>query len=315
MHGNTDNEEQKRTVRWSRDLKVKEMKRKTDIRDKKALITGGASGIGLATAEKLAEKGAVPILVDIDQFSLDKALSSLDAEGFEAHGFHIDITDIEGVREMARELDGQGLSPEILVNCAGLTLVAHCSATEHDEWERIINVNLMGTIYMIETFLPAMEKEGYGHIVNIGSIDGLIPIPGQAPYCASKFAITGLTEVLYFDLRQHGIGVTLVCPGYVSTPMAKSLPIKDMHTEFRGSGMLMRVFEAFSSTPQKIAEHAVEAVIANRFLVIPGLPSRIIYHYRRLFPRLATSSGLVAARIFARLRKIFPYREPLGSGL
>ena len=280
------------------------MKRKTDIRNRRALITGGGSGIGLATAERLAEKGAVPILVDIDKSSLDKALARLEAEGFEAHGFQVDITDIEGVRGMARELEVKGLTPEILINCAGLTLVAHCSATEHDEWERIINVNLMGTIYMIETFLPAMEKKGCGHIVNIGSIDGLIPIPGQAPYCASKFAITGLTEVLYFDLRQHGIGVTLVCPGYVSTPMVKSMPIKDMNTEFRGSGMLMRVFEAFSSSPQKIAEHVVEAVINNKFLVIPTLPSRIIYHYRRLFPRLATSSGLIVARIFAWLRKI-----------
>jgi short-subunit dehydrogenase len=286
------------------------MKKNIDIRDKKALITGGGSGIGLATAEKLAERGTVPILVDIDQYSLDKALSSLEAKGFEAHGFRVDITDIESVRGLAKVLEEKGLSPEILINCAGLTLVAHCSATEHDEWERIINVNLMGTIYMIETFLPAMMETGYGHIVNIGSIDGLIPIPGQAPYCASKFAVTGLTEVLYFDLRQHGIGVSLVCPGYVSTPMAKSMPIKDMHTEFRGSGQMMRIFEVFSSTPKNIAEHVVEAVINNKFLVIPGLPSRIIYHYRRLFPRLATSSGLAAARIFAWLRKIFPLREP-----
>jgi short-subunit dehydrogenase len=168
----------------------------------------------------------------------------------------------------------------------------------------------MGTVYMIETFLPNMERRGYGHIVNIGSIDGLIPIPGQAPYCASKFAITGLTEVLYFDLRQHGIGVTLICPGYVSTPMAKSMPIKDMHTEFRGSGMVLRIFEAFSGTPQSIAEHVVEAVTGNKFLVIPGLPSRVIYHYRRLFPRLATSSGLIVARIFSWLRRVFPQREP-----
>ena len=282
------------------------MKKKTDIREKKVLITGGGSGIGLATAERLAEKGAVPIVVDIDRHSLNKALSSLEAEDIEAHGFRVDITDIEGVRGLAEELEEKGISPDILINCAGLTLVAHCSTTEHDEWERIINVNLMGTIYMIETFLPSMMEAGFGHIVNIGSIDGLIPIPGQAPYCASKFAITGLTEVLYFDLRQHGIGVSLVCPGYVSTPMTRSMPIKDMHTEFKGSGMVMRIFEVFSSTPQNIAEYVLESIINNKFLVIPGLPSRIIYHYRRLFPRLATSSGLVVARIFAWLRKIFP---------
>jgi len=286
------------------------MRRKMDIEGKRALITGGASGIGLATAERLAARGAIPILVDINRVSLDKALSHLRSGGFETHGFQVDITDIDGVRGLRAELEERGLVPEILVNSAGLTLVAHCSVTEHEDWERIIKVNLMGTVHVIETFLPAMMRSGYGHIVNIGSIDGLIPIPGQAPYCASKFAVTGLTEVLYFDLRQHGIGVTLVCPGYVRTPMAQSLPIKDMSLDFRGSGRVMRILEAFSSTPHKIADHVVNAIVYNRFLVIPGLPSRVFYLYRRLFPRLATSSGLAAARLFAWLRRILPSREP-----
>jgi NAD(P)-dependent dehydrogenase (short-subunit alcohol dehydrogenase family) len=284
------------------------MARYLDIKGKKALISGGGSGIGLATAAKLAAEGAIPILADINGEALENALESLLKEGFEAHAFRVDVTAIEEVRRLADALEHAWLSPDILVNCAGLTLVAHVSATDHEDWERIIKVNLMGTIHMVETFLPAMLERGYGHIVNVGSIDGFIPIPGQSAYCASKFAITGLTEVLHFDLKHCGIGVTMVCPGYVNTPMAKAHPVKDLPIRFRGWKTVSRLLEIFSLPPRKVADHVVDAIERNRFLVIPGLPSRIFYHYRRLFPRLATSSGMSVAKIYGRLRIKAPER-------
>ncbi|MDY6795152.1 MAG: SDR family NAD(P)-dependent oxidoreductase [Actinomycetota bacterium] len=284
------------------------MKRRFDIKGKRALVTGGGSGIGLATAERLAGKGAVPILVDINSEALDGAMSRLKGEGFEAYAFRLDVTDIDKVRGLADELRALEMSPDILVNCAGTTLVAHVTATDHDEWKRIIDVNLMGTIHMVETFLPHMVERGCGHIVNIGSIDGFIPIPGQAPYCASKFAITGLTEVLYYDLKNRGVGVTMICPGYINTPMAKSLPIKDFPLHFKGFGTVVRFLELFSGNPRKVASHTVDAILHNKFLVIPGLPSKVFYHYRRLFPRLATASGLVVSRFFEWLRRRVPRR-------
>jgi short-subunit dehydrogenase len=274
----------------------------------KALVTGGGSGIGLATAARLAAKGAVPVLVDINRAALDKALANLKGEGFEAYGFQADITDIDALRRLQIDLEEKGLSPDILVNCAGLTLVAHVSSIDHEEWNHIINVNLMGTIRTVETFLPAMLERGHGHIVNIGSIDGIVPVPGQAAYCASKFGVTGLTEVLYYDLKQHGIGVTLFCPGYVNTPMAMAHPVKDLHLRFRGWRLVEWFLRLFSTSPERTARRIVEAVERGRFLVIPGVPSRIIYHYRRLFPRLATSSGVVVARAYGWLRRKLPRR-------
>jgi len=279
------------------------MRNRAKIKGRKAIITGGGSGIGLATASKLANKGAVPIMLDINQDALDKALAELKGEGFEAYAFKADVTNIEEIRRLKDELEHKDLSPDIVVNCAGITLIAHVSSIDHEEWNRIISVNLMGTIHMVETFLPAMLERGYGHIVNIGSIDGIIPIPGQAAYCASKFAITGLTEVLYFDLKHCGIRVTMVCPGYVNTPMARAHPVKDLPIRFRGWKMVASLLELFSKSPEKIASHVVEAIEHNRFLVIPGMPSRIFYHYRRLFPRLATSSGVAVAKVYDWLRR------------
>ena len=282
------------------------MRNKFYIKGKKALITGGASGIGFAIASRLANKGAVPIILDMNRTSLDKALADLKGEGYEAHGFQADVTKIDDLRSIKDELAAQGMSPDILVNCAGITLIAHVTATEHEEWQRIIDVNLMGTINIIETFLPALTEQGSGHVVNIGSIDGIIPIPGQSAYCASKFAVTGLTEVLHYDLKHNGVGVTLVCPGYVRTPLANTSTMKDLPLHFKGARMVERFLELFGGPPRKVAYHVVEAITHNKFLLIPGLPSRIFYHYHRLFPRLATRSGLGVAKFFAWWRKKVP---------
>jgi short-subunit dehydrogenase len=289
-------------------MRVTAMRHRLDIKGRKALVTGGASGIGFAIAAKLASKGAEPILLDMNQTSLDKALVKLRGEGYRVHGFQANVTSIEDLRLIKDELEEKGLSPDILVNCAGITLIAHVTATDHDEWKRIIDVNLMGTINMIETFLPSMAERGSGHIVNIGSIDGIIPIPGQSAYCASKFAVTGLTEVLYYDLKSNGVGVTLVCPGYVKTPMAKTQTIKDLPLHFKGVQLVERFLELFGAPPQKVANRVVDAISRKKFLVIPGLPSKVFYHYRRLFPRLATRSGLGVAKFFAWLRSKVPKR-------
>ncbi|NPV59339.1 MAG: SDR family NAD(P)-dependent oxidoreductase [Actinobacteria bacterium] len=285
-----------------------EMRKHIDLRGKRALVTGGASGIGLAIAEKLAAKGAEPILLDMNRDSLDRALASLRGEGYRAQGYQGDVTSIADLRKVKDELEAKGLSPDILVNCAGITLIAHVTATDHEEWQRIIGVNLMGTVNTIETFLPAMVERGFGHVVNIGSIDGFIPIPGQSAYCASKFAVTGLTEVLYYDLKHNGVGVTLVCPGYVKTPLANTSTIKDLPLHFKGARLVERFLLSLGGSPRKVAGQVVEAITHGRFLVIPGVPSRIIYHYRRLFPRLATRSGLWVARFFAWWRKKLPRR-------
>jgi 2-hydroxycyclohexanecarboxyl-CoA dehydrogenase len=284
------------------------MRKRLDIKGKRVLVTGGGSGIGYAIAAKLANKGAELILLDMNQASLDKALLELRGEGYRVHGYQANVTSIENLRMIKDELEAKGLSPDILINCAGITLIAHFSATDHDECKHIIDVNLMGTINTIETFLPSMAERRFGHIVNIGSIDGIIPIPGQSAYCASKFAVTGLTEVLYYDLKSNGVGVSLVCPGYVKTPLAKTSTIKDLPLHFKGAKLVERFLELFGGPPQKVANHVVDAIMYNKFLVIPGLPSRILYHYRRLFPRLATRSGLGVAKFFAWLRSKVPKR-------
>ncbi len=284
------------------------MRRTMSLKGKKVLVTGGGSGIGLAVAAEAAARGAVPILIDVNPEALASAEGTLRRKGFAAHAFRVDVTDIDAVRGLREKLRSLSLSPQVLVNCAGVTLVAHVASTDHEEWKRIIDVNLMGTVNVVETFLPDLLERGSGHIINIGSIDGLVPIPGQSAYCASKFAVTGMSEVLYYDLKPQGIGVTLVCPGYVNTPMARSHPVKDLPIRFRGWERVSRFLEYFSSRPEKIASRTLDGAERGRFLVIPGWPSRFIYLYRRLFPRLASASGVAVGRLYARLRRLHRQR-------
>lgn len=284
-----------------------------DWKDLKVLVTGGGSGIGLSIAAEVAARGAVPLLVDINPRALSAAEKELRVAGHEVHAFHVDVTDIDAVRRLRDELQRRHLAPDVLVNCAGVTLVAHVTSTEHEEWKRIIDVNLMGTVNVIETFLPTLLEKGGGHILNVGSIEGLVPIPGQSAYCASKFAVTGMSEVLYYDLKPRGIGVTLVCPGYVNTPMTRSHPVKDLPVRFRGWEKVSRILEIFSSRPEKIASRALDGMEKGRFLIIPGSPSRFFYHYRRLFPRLAAYSGVAIGRLYERLRRLQRRSAPQAS--
>lgn len=286
------------------------MRRKTDLTNKEVLITGGASGIGLSAAREFARQGAKPILVDINEAALNKAVSEFEENGVTAYGFEADITSKEKLTELKKELEQKGLSPDILVNSAGITLVGHWDSHTDQDWERMFSINVMGTLNIIKTFLPCIQAKGKGHIVNIGSLDGLVPMPSQSAYCASKFAITALTEVLHFDMRHSGIGVTLVCPGSVTTPMAASFPLRDIATDFPGADYVWKLVQMISSTPEKIANHLVDAVKHDKYLVIPGLPSRTFYRFRRHFPRLATSAGVSASKLFTLARKLMPKPQP-----
>lgn len=286
------------------------MKENGYLLNKRVLVTGGASGIGLCTAREFAKYGSVPILVDINRSALDKAVDDFKSKGLTAYGYEADITSKERLNELRSELRENGLLPDILVNSAGITLVGHFNAHTKEDWEKMFSINVMGVLNLIQTFLPHLEVMGGGHIVNIGSVDGLLPIPSQSAYCASKFAVTGLTEVLYFDLRKTGVGVTLVCPGFVKTPMAAAFPLRDINVDFKWAKTAFKMMDRISSTPENIARHIVDAVIKDKYLVIPGLPSRSFYWFRRHFPTLATKAGFSASRWFALARRLLPKPHP-----
>src|SRR3954447_12134636 len=197
------------------------------VTGKRVLITGAASGIGRATAVASARKGARLCLTDVDEAQLTAVAAEIRAAGGDVdHAEALDISDHSAVAAMADEIHSAQGSVDIVMNIAGIAVWGTVETLSHDQWRRVVDVNLMGPIHVLECFVPAMISGGRGgHIMNVSSAAGLFGLPWHAAYSAAKFGLRGVSEVLRFDLRPQGIGVTLVCPGAVHTPLVDTLRI------------------------------------------------------------------------------------------
>ena len=197
------------------------------VENKRVLITGAASGIGRATAIASARRNARLLLTDINDAPLQSVAAEIRAAGGTVdYAKALDISDHAAVAAMADEIHAAYDSVDIVMNIAGIAVWGTVETLSHDQWRRVVDVNLMGPIHVVECFLPAMIAAGRGgHLVNVSSAAGLFGLPWHAPYSATKFGLRGLSEVLRFDLRRHDIGVSLVCPGAVDTGLVETVEI------------------------------------------------------------------------------------------
>ena len=188
------------------------------FRDRTAVITGGAGGIGMAMARAFAARGARIVLADLDAAALERSTEELRRSGATAHGVHADVTKLASVQALAdkaRQLCGE---IHIVCNNAGVGVFGQLAELTHRDWEYSINVNLWGVVHGVETFLPLLLEQGSGgHIVNTASMAGLVGMQWLGVYCATKFAVVGLSESLHRELRPRGIGVSVLCPMIVDT--------------------------------------------------------------------------------------------------
>ena len=185
---------------------------------KSCVVTGGTSGIGLAVAEALLERGALVSAVGFPQESVDAAREKL-ATYENARCALVDVTDWDAVKAMVDEAVETCGRLDYLFNNAGMGGTAPYEKVELKHWKMIIDLNLWGVIHGVHAAFPVMVEQGSGHIVNTSSIAGLIPTPYQALYCATKYAVAGMTEALRYEHEYRGIAFSTVCPGNVATPI------------------------------------------------------------------------------------------------
>jgi NAD(P)-dependent dehydrogenase (short-subunit alcohol dehydrogenase family) len=191
------------------------------LEGKKCLITGAGSGIGRATALRASEAGAELFLTDINDRGLQETAAMVGAGGGTVSlAKALDISDYDEVVKFGTEIHTQFSPMDVVMNIAGISAWGTIENLEHRHWKSMVDVNLMGPIHVMETFVPPMIRAGKGgHLVNVSSAAGLLALPWHAAYSASKFGLRGVSEVLRFDLKRHGIGVSLVVPGGVKTPL------------------------------------------------------------------------------------------------
>ncbi|WPR72894.1 3-ketoacyl-ACP reductase [Flavobacterium sp. NG2] len=196
-----------------------------DLKNKNALITGAGKGIGKAIAIALAKEGVNVILVARTQEDIDNVALKVRSLRVKALALTADVSDNESVKTAVDKALSEFGSIDILINNAGIAAFGKFLDMETTDWERIIQVNLMGTYYVTRAVLPNMIERQTGDIINISSTAGLNGNAMTSAYSASKFAVLGLTDSLMQEVRKHNVRVTALIPSTVATDMAKELNI------------------------------------------------------------------------------------------
>jgi NAD(P)-dependent dehydrogenase (short-subunit alcohol dehydrogenase family) len=189
-----------------------------DLRDKVAVITGGASGIGFASAEALAREGTKLVLADVEAKALEAAAAKLRAAGADAIGVVTDVTDRRAVEALADATWKHFGRADIVFNNAGVAVAGAVASMTHEDWRWVIDVDLWGVIHGVEAFVPRLVEQGQGgHVLATASFAGLVPNVGLGAYCVAKYGVVALMEVLHRELRANEIGSSVLCPMRVRT--------------------------------------------------------------------------------------------------
>jgi 3-hydroxybutyrate dehydrogenase len=191
------------------------------LQGKVALITGAASGIGLAIAETFAKEGATVGIADLNEAAAQQVADGLRAAGFEALPITCDVTREEQVKEAIDTLVNKYGRLDILVNNAGMQYVSPLEEFPSDKFELLVKIMLTAPFYGIKHAMPIMKRQGFGRVLNMASINGLVGFAGKAAYNSAKHGVIGLTKVAALEGAAHGITVNALCPGYVDTPLVR----------------------------------------------------------------------------------------------
>jgi NAD(P)-dependent dehydrogenase (short-subunit alcohol dehydrogenase family) len=227
-----------------------------------AVVTGAASGIGRATAVRMAYDGYEVAMMDLDAAGLAATAAQIEGIGGKAHQFAMDLRDPLAVGSVAREIAVTIGAPEVLVNVAGIGVAATVLETSDEDWSRVLAVNLTGPFLTTRATLPLMLDRGSGVIVNIASVGGLVGLARRAAYCASKAGLIGLTKAIAVDHARDGIRCVAICPGTVETEWIGKILANAPDPAALREAMAARQLDGRMGTPDEIA--AMVSFVAGR---------------------------------------------------
>jgi NAD(P)-dependent dehydrogenase (short-subunit alcohol dehydrogenase family) len=235
------------------------------FQDKVAIVTGGAGGIGKALCEQLAKEGAIVVATDINEVRLKKTVKDICESGGRCAGVSFSVTDYDIFKGCIEDTVRKEGRLDYIFNNAGIAIGAEIQISEIEHWRKVLDVNLNGVIYGSLIAYKIMAKQGFGHIVNISSVEGLIPFPLTASYVTSKFAVMGLSQSMWVEGRDLGIKVSAVCPGFIKTDIFDVSPTigADITKWLEANTKWLK----FGITPEKCAKVILKGVVKDKAII------------------------------------------------
>jgi NAD(P)-dependent dehydrogenase (short-subunit alcohol dehydrogenase family) len=249
------------------------------------IITGGASGIGRALGEELARRGAEVVLADLQADRAEHVAAGIRATGLKATAAPLDVTNFKEVDNLVQQVVRSTGRLDYLFNNAGIVVAGEAEHYELTDWDRVVDVNLRGVIHGVQAAYSVMRRQGFGHIINTASIAGLVPVPGLLSYCTSKHAVVGLSTSLRIEAAEHGVRVSVLCPGAVETPIVGggkfgkvlNAPPPDVQRKLWEKGRPIAV--------ERFAQCAVSAIARNRAVIVIPWWWKLVWWIYRLSPK------------------------------
>ena len=246
------------------------------------MVTGAASGIGRSLAEELARRGSTVILADVNEHGVAAVAQSIEKKGGRAEAVALDTSDFNAVARLVDRTASTHGALDYLFNNAGIAVVGEVQDISIEDWRRVIGVNLNGVINGVVAAYRRMIEQGSGHIVNTASIEGLVGFPINASYVTSKHGVIGLSEALRIEGKNHGVKVSVVCPGFIKTAIFDSMTVVGIDRE----KILAELPVKLGISADECALRILKGVERNRAIIVVTGSAKVIWWLHRLSPTL-----------------------------
>lgn len=267
----------------------------------RAVVTGGASGLGRALCLALARRGAKIVIADRDVAGAEGTARDVTGLGGKAEVVSCDVSLPDQVEQLAVIADRKFGGTDLLVNNAGVAVAGKIGETPLADWEWIVGINLWGVIYGCHSFAPRFKKQGSGHILNIASAAGLLCAPEMAPYNVTKAGVVALSETLCSELKPHGVGVSVMCPTFFKTNIIARSRTTEEATKLMG--VAAKRSETSALQADDIARIALRTCDKDELYAVPMQDGKWAWRFKRLAPETFYGRVLPAVSKYAQRKK------------
>ena len=268
-----------------------------DFKDKIVLITGGSRGLGLVMAREFAREGARLVICARDEDELERARVDLESRGAEVMIHPCDVTSRTDVLEMVSAIESRMGGVDVLVNNAGVIQMGPIEVMTHADFETAMNAHFWAPLNTMMAVLPRMRQKKSGRIVNISSIGGRVSVPHLVPYCASKFALTGLSRGMRTELLKDGIAVTTICPGLMRTGSPRNAGFKGKHREEYAWFSISDALPLLSVSAENAARQILNACRRGRTELVISVPAKLGVLFDTLLPEVTSNLFALANKL------------------